>query len=137
MGGVPGGRRWTFLFWSRVEYTLSSEWLSPGYNDTQIISGHGNFVAKLADFGLKDQDNCVCGVPETVGHFLLESGKYGDLRGEYVRKVGGLKLDRMLGNEGNENSALLVTEILGRNELRGVERPDIIDYSSLEWLGHS
>ncbi|KAL1117462.1 hypothetical protein AAG570_004788 [Ranatra chinensis] len=37
---------------------------------------------------LRDEGNCTCGVPETVGHVLLERGKYVDLRGDYVRKVG-------------------------------------------------
>ncbi|KAL1115962.1 hypothetical protein AAG570_005457 [Ranatra chinensis] len=55
-----------------VEDKLISEWFSPGYYVTQIISSHGSLPAKLAGFGLRDEGNCTCGVPETVGRILLE-----------------------------------------------------------------
>ncbi|KAL1123294.1 hypothetical protein AAG570_002380 [Ranatra chinensis] len=48
-----------------VEDRLSSVWFSPGYYVTQLISGYG--------FGLRDDGNCTCGVPEAVGHVLLEN----------------------------------------------------------------
>ncbi|KAL1117142.1 hypothetical protein AAG570_004470 [Ranatra chinensis] len=51
---------------------LGSEWLSPGYYVTQIIIGRGNFAAKLAGFGLRDEGNCACGILEIVGHVVLE-----------------------------------------------------------------
>ncbi|KAL1117017.1 hypothetical protein AAG570_004345 [Ranatra chinensis] len=74
--------------------------------------GHGGLAAKLAGFGLRDEGNCTCGVPETAGHVLLECGKYGDLR-----EMGGLELDKMVGKEGYEHFLLLATEILERKEL--------------------
>ncbi|KAL1138932.1 hypothetical protein AAG570_008994 [Ranatra chinensis] len=100
---------------NRVEDRLGSEWFSPGYYVTQIIGGHGNFVTKLAGFGLRDEGNCTCGVPETVGHVTLALG-FGEMGG------GGLELDKMVGKEEYENFVLLVknkifSEILERKEL--------------------
>ncbi|KAL1115995.1 hypothetical protein AAG570_005490 [Ranatra chinensis] len=59
----------------RDEDRLSSKWLGPESFVTQIISSHGNFVRKLAGLGVRDEGNCTCGVPETVGHVLLECGR--------------------------------------------------------------
>ncbi|KAL1115640.1 hypothetical protein AAG570_005930 [Ranatra chinensis] len=53
-------------------------------------------AAKLAGFGLRNEGNCTFGVSETVGHVLLECGNYGDLRRKYVRKMGGLELNKMV-----------------------------------------
>ncbi|KAL1131128.1 hypothetical protein AAG570_012365 [Ranatra chinensis] len=73
----------------------------PEYYVTQMITGHGNFTAKLAGFGLRDENNWTCGVSEAVWHVLLECGRYGDLREEYVRKMGGLELDKMVERKGS------------------------------------
>ncbi|KAL1117322.1 hypothetical protein AAG570_004648 [Ranatra chinensis] len=106
--------KWTFLFWDRVEDRLISEWLSPGYYQllrlNQLVSVY--------------EGNCTFGVPETVGHVLLECRKYGDLRREYVREMGALELDKMVGKERYENFVLLVAEIL-ENAVGGVEKRDI------------
>ncbi|KAL1117887.1 hypothetical protein AAG570_004200 [Ranatra chinensis] len=96
----------------------------------QIISGHGNFAGKLAGFGLRDEGNCTCGVAETVGHVLLECGKYGDIRGEYVRKMVGLELNKMVGIK----FCFIFHRNIREKGVGGVERWAIIRYCSWKWL---
>ncbi|KAL1129239.1 hypothetical protein AAG570_013768 [Ranatra chinensis] len=96
-------------------------------NKTQETTEYAICHPFVAGFGLRDEGNCTCGVPEMeVGHVLLECGKYEDSRGEYVRKMGGLELDKTVGKERHEHIILLVTE----RGVGGVERRDIIGYCS-------
>jgi len=62
----------TFTFFS-IQERLQAKWVQPNYWSTQILTGHGNFHAKLLQLGLIQNSLCKCGTEEdTVWHFILE-----------------------------------------------------------------
>ncbi|KAL1130862.1 hypothetical protein AAG570_012103 [Ranatra chinensis] len=80
---------------------------NPGYYLTQTISGRGNFAAKLAGFDLKDEDHSTCGVPETLGHVLLECrNRMGILCLSFVEMLAGGHRGRVVLQEGNVSVSL-------------------------------
>lgn len=68
--------RTTFAFFESIRERIAAGWLRPDYYSTQVLSGHGDFGARLASLGLVDGVDCACGLPDTVGHFLLECPTY-------------------------------------------------------------
>lgn len=59
-----------------VKVRLESEWVLDHY-DTQYLTGHGHFKAKLFGFGLVDDPNCThCKVEETIEHVLWDCMHY-------------------------------------------------------------
>ena len=49
----------------------------------QVLTGHGNFAAKLCSFNLAVSDRCLCGQEETGEHVLWECTLYDEVRQEY------------------------------------------------------
>lgn len=64
--------RWTFEFIPSVRIRLSTPiWLN--HRLVQMITGHGNFWAKLHQFRLVETEVCSCNLaPETANHVLFE-----------------------------------------------------------------
>jgi len=86
--------RWTsfhkgctiFAFFRDVRDRLAARLETYRYS-TQVLTGHGNFRAKLAFFNLVNGDACICksGV-DTVQHFLLDCPLF-DAQREALRSV--------------------------------------------------
>jgi hypothetical protein len=54
---------------------LETSWIQPAYYVTQFLGGHGDFNAKLLEFGSIRSGTCRCGVArETVEHVLFDCG---------------------------------------------------------------
>lgn len=72
--------RWTFAFFPSVSTRLQQPiWMC--HKLSQILTGHGNFKAKLAGFALVDSPTCICGAPdETVRHVLFECPRHSQHR---------------------------------------------------------
>lgn len=68
--------RTTYAFFENVRERMNASWFRPDYYTTQVVSGHGDFRARLASLGLADGDECACGRPETAQHFLLECPEF-------------------------------------------------------------
>lgn len=65
--------RTTFAFFSDVRERLAARSLEANHWTTQVLTGHGNFRARLAALGLVEGDECLCGGgADTVQHFLLD-----------------------------------------------------------------
>jgi len=63
--------RHTYLFFPDVRTRLRAVWFEPDFYTTQLISGHGNFKARLAQFGFATDSACTCGpVVQDVNHIL-------------------------------------------------------------------
>lgn len=68
--------------------------IRPGHKMTQILSGHGDFQAKLYSFRLVADPNCQeCGQPETVSHVLYDCVRYAYARDRLLRDLQRLELD--------------------------------------------
>ena len=72
--------RTTFEFFKDVRERLKAPWIKPGHHATQILTGHGNFNAKLFSFKLTGSDRCSCGGKDTAKHVLFDCPKNSDLR---------------------------------------------------------
>lgn len=68
--------RTTYAYFGRVRERLEARWLQTNHHSMQVLTGHGNFRARLASFNLVDGENCRCGLPETSQHFLLECPRF-------------------------------------------------------------
>lgn len=71
----PRGRT-TYAFFENIRDRMNAGWFRPDYYTTQVVSGHGDFRARLASLGLADGDECSCGRPDTAQHFLLECPEF-------------------------------------------------------------
>lgn len=78
--------RTTFAFFKDVRERLDAR-LETDHYSTQVLTGHGNFRAKLEYFKLVTGDACICksGV-DTAQHFLLECPLF-DAQREALRSV--------------------------------------------------
>ncbi|CAB0011020.1 unnamed protein product, partial [Nesidiocoris tenuis] len=73
--------RLTHQFFPNVLLRRSAAWVQPGYTMTQLLSGHGNFNAKLFYFRKRDVELCSCGGgDETAEHVVRRCPKYDDVR---------------------------------------------------------
>lgn len=68
--------RTTFAFFDDVRDRMAASWFRPDHYVTQVISGHGNFGAKLAQFACGDGEQCSCGLRDTAEHLLLECANF-------------------------------------------------------------
>lgn len=64
--------RTTFAFFNNVRERMNARWFRPDHYSTQALTGHGDFRVRLASLGLVEGVDCSCGLPDTVGHFILE-----------------------------------------------------------------
>lgn len=77
----------THHFFPSVIARLDMPWIRPGYALTQLLSGHGNFKAKLWIMGLSDTALCRCGEEDTARHAILTCHLLDDLRMDLQREV--------------------------------------------------
>lgn len=61
-------------------------WFEPNFYTSQMITGHGDFAAKLTSLGLRDDPKCRCGGMDNSNHLLLECELFDDERSELVTK---------------------------------------------------
>lgn len=65
--------RTTYAFYRDVRDRLAARTFETNHYSTQVLTGHGDFRARLAAFKLVDGDVCICGSgTDTVQHFLLD-----------------------------------------------------------------
>ena len=65
--------RTTYSFFGDISRRMDARWIQPDRWSAQVLTGHGDFRARLASLGLVDGGACVCGGgDDTVPHFLLE-----------------------------------------------------------------
>ncbi|BES87385.1 Reverse transcriptase (RNA-dependent DNA polymerase) [Nesidiocoris tenuis] len=63
--------RLTYEYLPNVRDRQSYSWLKPGYTETQLLVGHGNFNSKLHFFRRRDSPECPCGRhDETAEHVI-------------------------------------------------------------------
>lgn len=84
----PRGRT-TYAFFNNIRDRMSAGWFRPNYYTTQIVSGHGDFRARLASLGLADGDDCSCGRSDTARHLLLECPEFEPQRVALRELLGG------------------------------------------------
>ncbi|BES88315.1 Hypothetical protein NTJ_01122 [Nesidiocoris tenuis] len=70
-GGTTG--RLAYAFFPSIRTRIESNWLQPGYAETQLMTGHGNFNARLHFFKRRDSRACSCGEPEETAEHVLRS----------------------------------------------------------------
>lgn len=65
--------RTTFVFFPNIQERVGTQWISLSHWCTQILTGHGNFRARLAPLGLVKDSCCCCGTAEdTVQHLTMD-----------------------------------------------------------------
>ena len=70
-----GRTTYSFLNYSRERMTM--KWIRPNHYCTQVLTGHGNFRARLASLGLAENDDCsYCGGTDTAKHLLTECPEF-------------------------------------------------------------
>ncbi|GBP88565.1 Retrovirus-related Pol polyprotein from type-1 retrotransposable element R1 [Eumeta japonica] len=68
-------------FFPDVAVRLSSDWVSPDYETSQILTGHGCFRKRLNDMKLCDTSVCFCGMEdEDMYHILWSCPLYAEMR---------------------------------------------------------
>lgn len=81
----PGGR-FTHEFFPHIAARKEAAFISPGYEITQLLTGHGNFSGKLHYFRRRDSPSCPCGYEEeTAEHVLRECPLHHGARQEHFR----------------------------------------------------
>jgi len=69
--------RTTYSFFKDVGGRMDAEWIRPDHWSAQVLTGHGDFRARLASLGLADSGACDCGGgDDTVAHFLIDCKKF-------------------------------------------------------------
>jgi len=65
--------RWTFAWFPDVRARLERVWCTMDHYTSQLLSGHGDFNAKLHELNLRGEAACRCGSPQqTAEHLLYE-----------------------------------------------------------------
>lgn len=65
--------RTTYSFFNKVSDRVEARWVQPNRYSAQLLTGHGDFRARLASLGLAGDGACACGGGEdTVSHHILE-----------------------------------------------------------------
>lgn len=78
--------RETFDYFPDVRARVRQPLRAANHYSTQVISGHGNFGAKLHGFGLRESGEClVCGVPEFASHVVFLCPRYVEERYEMIQ----------------------------------------------------
>ena len=73
--------RLTYQFFPDVARRLEQDWISPTYCTTQLLTGHGNFSAKLCFFRRRRHSLCPCrGQDEYAEHILRDCPIYNEQR---------------------------------------------------------
>lgn len=80
--------RTTFGFLPDVRKRLKMEWMKPDHYVTQLLSGHGDFQAKLHSMKLTENADCECGLPQTAEHILRECSKRKTIRDKIKEDLG-------------------------------------------------
>lgn len=78
---------WTKNWFPSVQARVRMKWIKPDYYMTQMLSGHGNFKAKLKERGLTYDDRCRCGETDTVGHTIFGCSEFRDVREQLKRSL--------------------------------------------------
>lgn len=69
--------RTTYSFLRNVHNRVAAGWIQPNHWSAQVLTGHGDFRARLASLGLADSSACSCGDgDDTVPHFILHCSKF-------------------------------------------------------------
>lgn len=77
--------RTTFGFFPNIELRLRMTWIEPSFYVTQILSGHGDFNARLTKMNLRDDATCACGMAEDdVGHLIRNCQLIDDERNVFI-----------------------------------------------------
>ena len=50
--------RTTYSFLNDTRERMTAKWIHPNHYSTQLLTGHGNFRARLASLGLADSEDC-------------------------------------------------------------------------------
>lgn len=69
--------RTTHSFFKNVSDRVAARWVRPGRWSAQLLTGHGDFRARLASLGLAGDGACACGGGgDTVPHHILECREF-------------------------------------------------------------
>ena len=79
--------RATFAFLPNVEQRMRMKWMEVNHYTSQLLSGHGNFKAKLASMRLVEEEDCICGEKDTYEHAILECSRWEEERRELRQKL--------------------------------------------------
>ncbi|KMQ95338.1 reverse [Lasius niger] len=90
--------RTTFAFFDKERNRLDARSLQTDHWVTQVLTGHGNFRARLASLELVDDAVCICNDQnDTVQHFLLECPLL-DVQRVALREIVPDRSERVSGN---------------------------------------
>lgn len=82
----PWGRT-TYNFFPNIRNRFDKLWVTPSYNISQIITGHGNFKNYLSRIKIIDTNTCLCGAQDSVAHALYECNIHNRYREIFIRKI--------------------------------------------------
>lgn len=87
------GRTTHDLFFPDVVLRIKSDWIRPDHLTSQVLTGHGEFNGRLAQFTLSKVEACICcGEQDNTIHFLFECPAFDEFREELILPViGGLQ----------------------------------------------
>lgn len=72
--------RHTHKFYKSIPDRINAKWIRNNYYIVQILSGHGNFKAKLKKLGLSETESCTCGETDTAEHTLFTCANHTEAR---------------------------------------------------------
>ncbi|GBP12198.1 Retrovirus-related Pol polyprotein from type-1 retrotransposable element R1 4 [Eumeta japonica] len=96
-----------YRFFPEVSARLSSDWVEPDYETSQLLTGHGCFRKRPHDMRLNDTSMCFCGqTDEDMHHVLWSCPLYDDIRSEMlsdieVMQVGPVYYTDLVGSQAN------------------------------------
>ncbi|GBP23614.1 Retrovirus-related Pol polyprotein from type-1 retrotransposable element R1 4 [Eumeta japonica] len=74
-----------YCYFPDVSARLSSDWVEPDYETSQLLTGHGSFRKRLHGLGLNESSICMCGqMDEDMHHVLWTRPLYDDIRAEML-----------------------------------------------------
>lgn len=76
--------RATFAFFPDIRRRLQKTWIIVNHYTSQLLTGHGNFRAKLASMKLVDSGRCTCGELDTYQHVILQCHRWDTERNVYA-----------------------------------------------------
>lgn len=72
--------RLTYKYFPSVTRRMDMTWISPDYYTSQLLTGHGDFRAKLESLGLADRAACECGEVDDATHVLWHCQQFAEQR---------------------------------------------------------
>ncbi|GBP70804.1 Retrovirus-related Pol polyprotein from type-1 retrotransposable element R1 4 [Eumeta japonica] len=96
-----------YRYFPDVSARLSSDWVEPDYQASQLLTGHGCFRKRLHDLGLNETSMCLCEqTDEDMHHVLWSCPLYDDIRSEMlsgieVLQVGPVYYADLMGTQAN------------------------------------